>query len=267
MTVVAVTTIVVLSPIAGNSFGQSESIDTLLLQLGSTVQTTRMSAFYKLRVIGFADVRVRIGIIDLLAREETVIDASNVVETPGESYGTYFFDVVDSVASLRDTRSVGALVRATTTGASAMNAVALFGTEAIDAVVAMTQTSRDVFRGAAVDTLDLMLDPPYFSSVCDPISKNKIRNALMTASTDSNSIVQEEAVEALTHLSRIDIPGDLNGDLVVNCLDALVVRGSFGKRTGQSGFDVRADVNRDGVVDVRDLAFVSQKLPAGTRCP
>lgn len=62
------------------------------------------------------------------------------------------------------------------------------------------------------------------------------------------------------------VPGDLNGDRKVDCADIAIVKASFGKRRGQPGFDARADVNNDGVVDVRDLAFVSQKLPAGTKC-
>jgi hypothetical protein len=53
----------------------------------------------------------------------------------------------------------------------------------------------------------------------------------------------------------------------VGCADIAIVKASFGKRSGQPGFDPRADVNNDGVVDVRDLAFVSKQLPAGTRCP
>jgi hypothetical protein len=63
------------------------------------------------------------------------------------------------------------------------------------------------------------------------------------------------------------IPGDVNGDGKVNCDDVAIVKASFGKRKRQTGFDPRADVNNDGVVDVRDLAFVSRQLPAGTRCP
>ena len=63
------------------------------------------------------------------------------------------------------------------------------------------------------------------------------------------------------------VPGDLNGDRKVDCADIAIVKASFGKRRGQPGFDARADVNNDGVVDVRDLAFVAQKLPAGTKCP
>jgi hypothetical protein len=62
------------------------------------------------------------------------------------------------------------------------------------------------------------------------------------------------------------IIGDVNGDAVVDCSDVAVVRCALGKRTGQAGFDGRADVNADRMVDVRDLDFVSQKLPKATRC-
>jgi hypothetical protein len=65
----------------------------------------------------------------------------------------------------------------------------------------------------------------------------------------------------------IAIPGDLNGDDAVNCSDLTIVKASFGKRTGQAGYDARADVNTDGVVNIRDLSFVSRLLPAGTKCP
>ena len=62
------------------------------------------------------------------------------------------------------------------------------------------------------------------------------------------------------------IPGDVNADGAANCTDIAIVRASFGKRSNQSGFDFRADVNADAVVDIRDLASVSQRLAAGTRC-
>jgi hypothetical protein len=59
---------------------------------------------------------------------------------------------------------------------------------------------------------------------------------------------------------------DRNNDQKVDCLDIAIIRSAFGKREGQAGFDARADVNMDGLIDVRDLAFVSQQLPAGTQC-
>jgi trimeric autotransporter adhesin len=45
------------------------------------------------------------------------------------------------------------------------------------------------------------------------------------------------------------------------------VRAAFGKRRDQPGFDTRADVVVDGVIDIKDLAFVASKLPQGLTCP
>jgi probable HAF family extracellular repeat protein len=60
---------------------------------------------------------------------------------------------------------------------------------------------------------------------------------------------------------------DVNDDGRVTCADLAIVRAAFGRRQGQAGFALRADVYVDGVIDVRDLSFVAQRLPAGTRCP
>ncbi len=60
--------------------------------------------------------------------------------------------------------------------------------------------------------------------------------------------------------------GDLNGDEVVDCADIAIVKNAFGKRVNEEGFDSRADINRDNVVNIRDLAFVSKRLPKETTC-
>jgi len=62
------------------------------------------------------------------------------------------------------------------------------------------------------------------------------------------------------------VMGDVDEDGTVNCLDLELVRASFGKRLGQPGFDPRADLNRNGVVDVNDLALVSRQIPTGMAC-
>lgn len=68
-----------------------------------------------------------------------------------------------------------------------------------------------------------------------------------------NGIASFSTVVGLNPPTR---PGDLNSDGVENCTDVLIIRNSCGKRSGQKGFDMRADYNRDGVVNVLDLAAV-----------
>jgi hypothetical protein len=71
---------------------------------------------------------------------------------------------------------------------------------------------------------------------------------------------------SITYQVNAPVAGDLNGDGVVNCADLDIVKASFGKSTGQAGFDPRADVNHDGVVNILDLSFVARLVPAGTSC-
>lgn len=60
--------------------------------------------------------------------------------------------------------------------------------------------------------------------------------------------------------------GDLNGDGSVNCADIGIVRKAIGTRSGSVGFNAWADVVADNVIDIRDIAYISQKTSPGTRC-
>jgi len=60
--------------------------------------------------------------------------------------------------------------------------------------------------------------------------------------------------------------GDATGDGWIDCEDLGADKTAVGSRLGDTGFRAAEDVNRDGVVDVRDLAFVSQNLPGGATC-
>lgn len=63
-------------------------------------------------------------------------------------------------------------------------------------------------------------------------------------------------------------PGDLNEDGKVDCADLAIIKSpAWGKRAGQLGFDPRADVNKDDIVDMRDWQLVIQRMPPGWRCP
>lgn len=59
---------------------------------------------------------------------------------------------------------------------------------------------------------------------------------------------------------------DVNSDGNVNCDDITVVKNSFGKRSVQTGYDLRADINRDTIVDVKDLSFVAKRIPKEANC-
>ena len=78
---------------------------------------------------------------------------------------------------------------------------------------------------------------------------------------------KEQAMGSAAVAAAITSLGDVDNSGVVDCVDMAIVRASFGRRTGQAGFDPKADINMDGVVDIRDLYFVSSRLPAGTKCP
>ena len=60
------------------------------------------------------------------------------------------------------------------------------------------------------------------------------------------------------------VQGDLNGDSAVNCADVAMLKAAIGKTSSKPGSDLRADVVRDGVIDVRDLSLVSRQFPPGT---
>jgi hypothetical protein len=60
--------------------------------------------------------------------------------------------------------------------------------------------------------------------------------------------------------------GDMNLDGAVDCADYNLIKAHFGAVIGQANYLDSADANRDGVVNILDLAFVQAHLPKGTVC-
>jgi uncharacterized repeat protein (TIGR01451 family) len=87
---------------------------------------------------------------------------------------------------------------------------------------------------------------------------------ISVATDTAGNIEVEQPVPEATIL--VSLPGDVNGDGVVNCADVDLVKAAFGKKVGQPGYNRAADENNDGVVNIIDLAYVTQHLPAGTVC-
>jgi hypothetical protein len=54
--------------------------------------------------------------------------------------------------------------------------------------------------------------------------------------------------------------GDTDGDDDVDGADAVIVLGAYGRAAGESGFDSRGDLDRDGAVTIRDFSLLTRSL-------
>lgn len=72
--------------------------------------------------------------------------------------------------------------------------------------------------------------------------------------------------QQITRLRGFMRDGDANSDGLTDCADLALVKASFGRRSGQAGYDSRADLNGDLLVNLRDLTMVSSRLQPGTSC-
>lgn len=122
--------------------------------------------------------------------------------------------------------------------------------------------------GGTVEISRGSIQPPLGTTL-DLLTASRIDNfspGLMRLPPLTGPVMLRASVVGGTTLRLTVVSLDLDGNNTVDCADLQIVRQSLGKRSGQAGFDPRADVNGDGVVDVRDLAAVSVKL-AGRTCP
>jgi hypothetical protein len=57
--------------------------------------------------------------------------------------------------------------------------------------------------------------------------------------------------------ARAAIPGDLNGDGIVDINDAVIASHAFGSSTGDTNYNPAADLNSNGVVDIFDMLILA----------
>jgi Dockerin type I domain len=246
------------------------NIGVWLNELQSDDPNVRQAGFTALETAGIIATNddVKVAFINLLLTEETYIkqQATLGVEV-SEGYGAYFSDVVNAVASLHDNRSVGALSGVIQSGDIVTETLAGLGAASLPSLFSQFQSTNIVKRFAVATTIGEMLTPENISKVSDSVSRAYIRIILSRAGVDSDPDVSSSGHASQAIFGLHDLVGDLNDDGEVNCNDVAIVKAAFGKKTGQAGFDARADMNLDGIVNVLDLAFLTQKLPAGSRCP
>ena len=107
----------------------------------------------------------------------------------------------------------------------------------------------------AGDTVDF--DPPNASlpPACLPF---RVRVAV---TSDASGLTSEQTVEITVKLA-----GDADGDGVVNILDKVMVRNSFGQ-SGDPGW-IDADVDCNGVVNILDKVIIRNQFgQSGCVCP
>lgn len=56
------------------------------------------------------------------------------------------------------------------------------------------------------------------------------------------------------------MPGDINGDGVVDISDAILLSHSFGSATGDPAFNPAADLDANGVIGIFDVLWLAKKV-------
>ncbi len=124
----------------------------------------------------------------------------------------------------------------------------------------VTITAHD--SGSGVKDITYSMDGVTYVPYTSPIHINSANATTLHAAADDAAGNHASASIALPKI----LVGDLDANGSVGCDDLTIVKAAFGKKAGQPGFDPRADVNGDGIINVLDLSIVARLLPAGTTC-
>ena len=62
------------------------------------------------------------------------------------------------------------------------------------------------------------------------------------------------------HSAKSLVPGDINGDGVVDINDAILASHAFGSATGDPDYNPAADLNSDGFVDIFDMLMLAMNF-------
>lgn len=55
----------------------------------------------------------------------------------------------------------------------------------------------------------------------------------------------------------VTIPGDINGDKIIDIFDAILLAGAFDTSQGDPGWNPDADINGDGIIDIFDAILLA----------
>lgn len=206
------------------------------------------------------------GLSGLLAFENTDLSlgADLVATSEDETDSDFYLDLVETVVELHDPATIPSLAGAIASGGMATTALAAFGKGALAPVLVLTYSPHVQVRHAAGVTLITMLSPQFHPLFDDQTSLSMIRAGLthIVATFDPPSpysYLQTPFNTALTSMGP-GVTGDLDGDGAADCTDRQFVIAALGARLGQPGFDIRADVNGDGVITGVDVGMEASTL-------
>ena len=71
--------------------------------------------------------------------------------------------------------------------------------------------------------------------------------------------VQLDRISIVPYGTEPNVPGDLNGDGLVNSADFFIVVSDFGKASGFN--NAKSDSNADNIVDIYDVVYIASRIP------
>ncbi len=109
------------------------------------------------------------------------------------------------------------------------------------------------------------VNPSYLASNADPFparGAKKQRGFFLFG--DGNKDAEFTSPDAV--YVTVATPGDVNADGATNCTDLTLAKAAIGARSNEARFLRRADMDDNGVIDIRDISAIARLVPAGTVC-
>lgn len=185
---------------SGDLHTQKLAFDDLMNQVSSasaahggarTVERSQALRMYLTQHPEQAD-QVKLGLISLLSLEnDYFVESKNPPPDPyqEDDIGEHYAELIESVASLDDERTIPALVGAMTTGGMAQRGLLKFGDRALEPVLAQLKNRDALVRAAA-----LRLGISLLEKHADPVSRARIRELIRSSLRDPKPVVRTQAI-------------------------------------------------------------------------
>ena len=202
----------------------SGAINQYIAEFSDAGWEARSSAFYELLKLGSGDrsyvarpvgdiieraspaeaERLKLELIKLLDKENEVVEGYKRTGGHfGEDYSNYYGDVIAAVTTLKDPRSMKALLGAITTGGMVERTLAAFAPTSLNPVLERCKDKDLEIRVAAIFVLTEMLEPQNYERV--EAYHLTIKRTLLEALKDPVPGVRSAAVNALAVLGDTDV--------------------------------------------------------------